>query len=133
MSLGSKRPRGGLAKRQSNTFGKQRTSDRIRAATGVTVNHYTENWSIICDVVKRRDNYTCRCCGVQKLPGEQSDVILTVDHKIPVARGGQTIPSNLHTICIDCHANKKLGSANRRGGKLLNATAKRIRSKRNEK
>ncbi|SBV38489.1 hypothetical protein BN7874_275 [Phage NCTB] len=132
MSIGSRRPRGGLGKRNSGTFGKQRTSDRIRQTNNTVINHYTEDWSAISAQVKREDNYTCTRCGASHRPGDYNDVVLTVDHIIPVSRGGKTIRSNLTTLCSDCHE-KKLGKANKRGGKLLAASVKRIRQQRHDK
>lgn len=51
--------------------------------------------------VLRRDNHTCQYCG-----GKAPDVILHVDHIIPVALGGDDSPGNLVTACKDCNAGK---------------------------
>lgn len=51
--------------------------------------------------VLRRDNFTCRYCG-----GKAPDVVLTVDHVVPVALGGSDDSSNLVTACRDCNAGK---------------------------
>lgn len=51
--------------------------------------------------VLRRDGYTCRYCGA-KVP----DVVLTVDHVVPVALGGDDDPRNLVTACSGCNAGK---------------------------
>lgn len=51
--------------------------------------------------ILRRDNHTCRYCG-----GSAPDVILTVDHVIPVSLGGSDDPSNLVAACKDCNAGK---------------------------
>lgn len=51
--------------------------------------------------VLRRDNHACRYCG-----GAAPDVVLTVDHVIPVALGGGDDPSNLVAACKDCNAGK---------------------------
>lgn len=51
--------------------------------------------------VLKRDNHTCRYCG-----GKAPDVVLTVDHVIPVALGGTDDPSNLVAACKDCNAGK---------------------------
>lgn len=133
MSLGSKRKRGGIASR-GKYKGYQRTSDRIRQAQGTTVDGYGPNWNDMKRQTKVRDNYTCQNCGVQVLPGQEqySDVVLTVDHKIPVSQGGKTILSNLWTLCDWCHA-KKPGRANKRGGALLLASADQVRKRRHEK
>lgn len=51
--------------------------------------------------VLRRDNHACRYCG-----GAAPDVVLTVDHVVPVALGGGDDPSNLVAACRDCNAGK---------------------------
>lgn len=51
--------------------------------------------------VLRRDNHACRYCG-----GVAPDVVLTVDHVVPVALGGSDDPSNLVAACKDCNSGK---------------------------
>lgn len=51
--------------------------------------------------VLKRDNHTCRYCG-----GVAPDVVLTVDHVVPVALGGSDKPNNLVAACRDCNAGK---------------------------
>jgi len=51
--------------------------------------------------ILRRDNYTCRYCG-----GFAPNVVLTVDHVVPVVLGGSDDPTNLVTACVDCNAGK---------------------------
>lgn len=51
--------------------------------------------------VLRRDNHTCRYCGAHA-----PDVVLHVDHVIPVALGGTDEPSNLVAACKDCNLGK---------------------------
>lgn len=55
--------------------------------------------------VLRRDNHTCRYCGVAA-----PDVKLTVDHVIPVALGGLDDPSNLVAACGPCNSGKTSSS-----------------------
>ena len=45
-----------------------------------------------------RDNYSCVYCGSKKN--------LTVDHIIPVSRGGSNELSNLMTLCVWCNSKK---------------------------
>lgn len=51
--------------------------------------------------ILRRDNHACRYCG-----GVAPDVILTVDHVVPVALGGRDEPTNLVAACKECNAGK---------------------------
>lgn len=56
------------------------------------------------EYVKRRDHYTCQICGdnIYKNP----DIILEVDHIIPVSKGGETVEYNLQTLCRTCNRRK---------------------------
>lgn len=51
--------------------------------------------------VFERDRYQCKSCGKTKL-----DTQLTIDHIIPLARGGQNDISNLQTLCLLCNQQK---------------------------
>lgn len=51
--------------------------------------------------VFNRDSFTCRYCG-RKAP----EVILEVDHLIPVSKGGTNDVYNLITSCRDCNRGK---------------------------
>jgi 5-methylcytosine-specific restriction endonuclease McrA len=51
--------------------------------------------------VFNRDSHTCYICGKQF--GENS---LSVDHVIPVSRGGKTVWENLATCCKKCNEEK---------------------------
>ena len=51
----------------------------------------------------KRDNYTCQICGKFMPDG----VGLQIDHIVPVAKGGKTIPSNLQVLCSKCNASKR--------------------------
>lgn len=55
------------------------------------------------DVLKR-DNFKCRACG--RSPANDPKVKLQVDHIIPVSKCGETILSNLQTLCSDCNLGK---------------------------
>lgn len=48
-----------------------------------------------------RDKYQCQSCGKTS-----SQTKLTVDHIIPLARGGQNDISNLQTLCFTCNQEK---------------------------
>ena len=51
--------------------------------------------------VFKRDKFTCTYCG-RKAP----DVVLEIDHIIPVAEGGKNDIMNLTTSCRDCNRGK---------------------------
>lgn len=51
--------------------------------------------------VFKRDQFTCQYCG-RKAP----DVVLQVDHIVPVANGGKNDILNLVTSCVDCNSGK---------------------------
>ena len=50
----------------------------------------------------KRDKFTCQYCG-KSAP----DVILEIDHIIPVAKGGTNEIMNLVTACRDCNRGKR--------------------------
>ena len=52
--------------------------------------------------VFKRDSFKCQYCG-KSAP----DVVLEVDHIIPVAKGGDNDLSNLITACFDCNRGKR--------------------------
>lgn len=52
--------------------------------------------------IKERDNYTCQICG-KYMPDE---VGLHIDHIMPIAKGGKSIPSNLRVLCSKCNGAK---------------------------
>ena len=49
----------------------------------------------------KRDGFTCQYCGSQP-----PEVVLHIDHIIPVAKGGDNDPMNLVTACRDCNLGK---------------------------
>lgn len=54
--------------------------------------------------IKERDGFMCKQCGasVQKEP----NLLLEIDHIIPVSKGGLTTESNLQTLCWRCNRKK---------------------------
>jgi 5-methylcytosine-specific restriction enzyme A len=51
--------------------------------------------------VFQRDKYQCQSCG--KIAGETQ---LSIDHIIPLSRGGKNDISNLQTLCLTCNQQK---------------------------
>lgn len=56
------------------------------------------------DFIKTRDNFTCCTCGNSTLA--EPNLLLEIDHIIPVSKGGKTEESNLQTLCWKCNRSK---------------------------
>ena len=54
--------------------------------------------------IKERDNYTCCNCG--NSTHAEPNLLLEIDHIIPVSKGGRTEESNLQTLCWKCNRAK---------------------------
>lgn len=54
--------------------------------------------------IKERDNYTCKKChnSIYK----ESNLLLEINHIIPVSKGGLTNKDNLQTLCWKCNRKK---------------------------
>ena len=56
------------------------------------------------EYIKKRDNYTCCNCG--NSIHNEPNLLLEIDHIIPVSKGGCTIEDNLQTLCWKCNRAK---------------------------
>jgi hypothetical protein len=56
------------------------------------------------EYIKTRDNFTCCQCG--NSTKAEPNLLLEVDHIIPIAKGGLTIEDNLQTLCWKCNRSK---------------------------
>lgn len=54
--------------------------------------------------IKQRDNFTCRQCGNSTF--KEPNLLLEIDHIIPIAKGGLTTEDNLQTLCWKCNRSK---------------------------
>lgn len=54
--------------------------------------------------IKQRDGYACRLCDVSV--AAEPNLLLEVDHIVPVSRGGQSTETNLQTLCWRCNRSK---------------------------
>lgn len=54
--------------------------------------------------IKERDEFTCKNCGasVEKEP----NLLLEIDHIVPISKGGLTTEDNLQTLCWRCNRKK---------------------------
>lgn len=55
------------------------------------------------DILKR-DGFRCQICG-RKI-ADDPDLVLHVDHILPISKGGLTTWDNLRTLCQDCNLGK---------------------------
>ena len=69
--------------------------------------------------ILNRDGFKCVICGASASQGAR----LHVDHIIPIAKGGKSIPSNLRTLCERCNIGKS--------DKIESVSAERISKKDN--
>ena len=56
------------------------------------------------EAIKKRDNYTCCLCGNSVF--KEPNLLLEVDHIIPISKGGKTEASNLQNLCWRCNMQK---------------------------
>lgn len=54
--------------------------------------------------IKTRDNFTCCSCG--NSTHVEPNLLLEIDHILPVAKGGCTVEENLQTLCWKCNRAK---------------------------
>ena len=60
--------------------------------------------------IKQRDNFTCQRCGISVI--QEPNLLLEIDHIIPISKGGITTEDNLQTLCWRCNRSKgaKIGN-----------------------
>lgn len=56
------------------------------------------------EFIKKRDNYTCCICG--NSTHTEPNLLLEIDHIVPVSKGGVTEEKNLQTLCWKCNRSK---------------------------
>lgn len=60
--------------------------------------------SILRTYIKERDKFMCRSCGNGII--NEPNLLLEIDHIIPISRGGLTTLGNLQTLCWRCNRSK---------------------------
>ena len=60
--------------------------------------------SSLREKIKVRDNYTCGYCSLSVR--DEKNLLLEIDHKIPISKGGVTTEENLQTLCWKCNRSK---------------------------
>lgn len=61
-------------------------------------------WGVLRLIVLKRDGWRCRECGWE--PEYASGRWLEIHHRTEVHKGGSNRPSNLITLCTECHRRK---------------------------
>lgn len=56
------------------------------------------------ETIKNRDNFTCQMCSIST--HLEQNLLLEIDHIIPLSKGGITSESNLQTLCWRCNRSK---------------------------
>lgn len=56
------------------------------------------------EFIKNRDDFTCCSCG--NSTHAEPNLLLEIDHIIPIAKGGCTVEDNLQTLCWKCNRAK---------------------------
>lgn len=56
------------------------------------------------EYIKHRDGYTCKACSVSV--AAEPNLLLEVDHIVPVSKGGLSVLENLQTLCWRCNRRK---------------------------
>ncbi len=60
--------------------------------------------SSLREKIKIRDNYTCQSCGLST--EDEPNLLLEIDHIIPLSKSGLTEESNLQVLCWKCNRSK---------------------------
>lgn len=60
--------------------------------------------SALREKIKIRDNYTCKHCGLSSV--QEPNLLLEIDHIIPLSKNGITSEENLQTLCWRCNRSK---------------------------
>lgn len=112
------RPRGGIAARKNNSWGKPSTSQRLAGVTSLDRNRVgthqrmdRSEWSALKAQIIQERGARCQRCG-------KATSQLILDHTVTHSQGGSNMKNNLKLLCHDCDS-QKIGRANRRGSRLL--------------
>lgn len=60
--------------------------------------------SSLREKIKNRDNFTC--CKCNNSIKNEPNLLLEIDHIVPIAKGGMTTEDNLQTLCWKCNRTK---------------------------
>ena len=60
--------------------------------------------SSLREEIKERDHYTCKKC--KNSTEKEPNLLLEIDHIVPLSKGGLTSRDNLQTLCWRCNRSK---------------------------
>jgi hypothetical protein len=89
------------AKRKTLNYFRRYGQPEAKYEAQTTDFYMSPTWIALARQIRKRDNFTCRRCGKY---GPNGGGELHVHHIIPRGRGGPNEPSNLITLCSDCHS-----------------------------
>ena len=102
---------GGMAKRAFTIPMTEETIvELIRSLEGkLTASAFTKEQRALMtnklrEFIKNRDNFTC--CNCRNSIHVEPNLLLEIDHIIPVSKGGPTVENNLQTLCWKCNRSK---------------------------
>jgi hypothetical protein len=77
----------------------------IKVKRRITRRSFRKPTSRLRLAVFERDHYRCVLCG--RSPATENGVKLHCDHKVAWTKGGETVLSNLQTLCAECNFKKR--------------------------
>lgn len=60
--------------------------------------------SALRERIKIRDGFSCRICKISAV--DTNNLLLEIDHIVPLSKGGMTTETNLQTLCWKCNRSK---------------------------
>lgn len=89
------------ARRKTLNYFRRYGPTKVKYEVQKTDFYRSPSWIALAKKIRERDNFTCQQCGRY---GPNGGGELHVHHIIPRGRGGSNDPSNLVTLCSDCHS-----------------------------